>query len=324
VTYTPAVIGDVDEETGQPVLDEGTLVIRGDWAEGSLQVPVSGHAVSGCDDPFAVIQVEEGDEVIPGTTLHLRGDQSLAMVGGIVRWDWRVDQPTGAQGVFLPSPAFPNPTFVVDVAGTYGFRLDVWSEEGVQSCEPATYEVVVIPDTAIHVELLWTTPGDPDETDGAAADLDLHLVNPHAPVDPAAPDHDGDGAPDPYFDPTCDCWAGDPNPDWGTAGAEFDDDPHWYDGIDGEYVTLDVPENGVEYHVAVHYRDDHDLGAAYATIRIYILQMLAFQLEDVPLAEGDLWCVAFVDWPSGHVSPCYAEPQGGYRITADYPAPASE
>jgi hypothetical protein len=320
VTYTPDVQGEVDEETGEPILDRGTLVLDGDLTDGPVRVAVSGYGVS-VDCPVAVIEVEEGAEVVPGTTLHLRGDQSYTMVGDIRRWEWRVAQPSGAQSLFIPSPTFVNPTFDVYGSGMYTFYLDVWNEEGQKSCEPAIYEVVMIPDASVHIELLWTTPGDPDETAGAGADLDLHLVNPHAPTDPAAPDHDGDGLPDPYFDPTYDCWAGNPAPDWGTAGAERDDGPRWSGGGGGERIDLNMPENGLDYEIAVHYPEDHDLGASFVTIRVYIYQILVFQLRDVQLDEGDLWCVASIDWPSGQVRLCEARTGGGYRITPDYPAP---
>ena len=72
-----------------------------------------------------------------------------------------MDQPAGNAHSFLPSAAFPNPTFEVNVAGTYTFSLDVWDERDTKSCEPALFEVRAIPDAAIRVELVWTTPGDP-------------------------------------------------------------------------------------------------------------------------------------------------------------------
>lgn len=326
VAYTPERTNEVDDVTGQPLLDTGTLVLLTNTPEGRIEVPVDGYGVL-CDGPVAVITVDEGEAVIPQTNLHLDGSRSYALVGEIRRWEWRVDQPAGSASVFIPSPTFPEPTFEGNVEGTYRFYLDVWDEEDQKSCEPATYEVVVHPDEAILVELLWTTPGDPDETDTgpfAGTDVDLHLLHPDAPADPAAPDHDGDGAPDPYFDPLGDCWSGNPRPDWGTPGDESDDPRLGRDDTDGagpESVGINVPENGETYEVAVHYPDDHGFGASFATVRVYIYHVLVFELRDVRVLAGDLWCVAFIDWPSGQVSLCEAA-EGGYRITSDYPAPA--
>jgi hypothetical protein len=326
VYFTPDVINDVDEVTGQPVKDIGTLVILNNSFEDTVAIPVDGYGVLQ-DCPVGVIVIEEGEEVIPQTNLHLQGDQSYAMVGQIYKWEWRVDQPVGSQSVFVPSPTFPNPTFEANVAGTYTFYLDVWDEEDTKSCEPATYEVVVIPDEAIHIELLWTTPGDPDETDTgpfAGSDVDLHFIHPNAPSDPRAPDLDGDGLPDPYMDQPFDCYWFNPHPDWGAFGNAFDDDPSLdrddTDGAGPENINLNVPENGKRYQVAVHYWNDHAYGASFVTVRIYVYQILVFQLQDVRLINYDMWCVGFIDWPSGQVSLCEA-PGGGYRITPNYRHP---
>jgi len=85
-------------------------------------------------------------------------------------------------------------------------------------------------------------------------------------------------------------------------------------------VNLNVPENGKQYQVAVHYWNDHAYGASFVTVRVYIYQFLVFQLENVRLINYDMWCVGFVDWPSGQVSLCEA-PGGGYRITPNYRHP---
>jgi hypothetical protein len=93
---------------------------------------------------------------------------------------------------FVPNASFPNPSMTVNAAGTYVFCLEVWDNNDQKSCEPACVEILVIPDNAIHIELLWSTPGDPDNTDGgpaAGADMDLHLAHPKA----TGPDIDCDG-----------------------------------------------------------------------------------------------------------------------------------
>ena len=161
---------------GELLLDTGTLVITSSAAGPEKEVPLSGGSICMCC-PTAVIKCTEGDEVIPQTVLHLYGDESYADNGGIGKWEWDVDQPAGSQSVFVPSCTFPNPTFEANVAGVYTFYLTVYDQLNTPSCFPAAYQVVVMPDVAIHVELLWFTPEDPDETDTgpeAGSDVDLH------------------------------------------------------------------------------------------------------------------------------------------------------
>ena len=154
--------------------------------------------------------------MIPQTVLHLYGDQSYTSKGDVAKWTWSVEQPPGSQSFFIPSENYPNPDFEVNVAGKYTFNLMIYNSQGVPSCAPDTFEVVVVPDKAIHIELLWHTPGDPDETDvgpEAGSDLDLHLVHPWA----GGPDIDGDGQPDGWFDEPFDRFWFNAHPEWGNV-----------------------------------------------------------------------------------------------------------
>jgi hypothetical protein len=272
--------------------------------------------------PTAVIQVAEGNEVIPQTVLHLYGDQSYAATGTIAKWDWSVDQPLGSQSVFIPSNTFPNPTFEVNVAGKYTFNLTVYDEQNVPSCAPDTFEVVVIPDEAIHIELLWHTPEDPDETDEgpeAGSDLDLHFTHPWA----GGPDLDGDGQPDGWFDQPFDCFWFNAHPEWGSFDPSIDDNPGLdrddTDGAGPENINLNIPED-VLYKVGVHYWNDHGYGASYATVRVYIYSQLVFEVPDVKLVDSDMWEVCTVEWPSGKVQ-VVTDTAGQYKITPNYQNP---
>ena len=283
---------------------------------------VDGQCVPAQLCPTAVIQCVEGDEVIPQTVLHLYGDQSYAVTGTIAAWSWSVDQPPGSQSVFVPSASFPNPTFEVNTAGVYHFELVVYDEQGVPSCAPDMFEVVVVPEAAIHVELLWHTPEDPDETDQgpeAGADLDLHFVHPWA----GGPDLDGDGEPDGWFDQPFDCFWFNAHPNWGSFDPSVDDDPGMdlddTDGAGPENINLGIPED-VTYRVGVHYWNDHGYGASYATVRVYISSLLAFEVTGVQLVDKDMWEVCTIEWPSGQVTPVLGD-GGGYKITPDYQNP---
>ncbi len=267
-----------------------------------MTVPVSGAAVC-CCCPTAIIKCDEGDEVIPQTTLHLRGDQSYYDHGEIVKWEWEVEQPVGSQSVFLPSPSTTNPTFETNVAGVYTFFLTVWDDHKTPSCFPAEYEVVVIPDSAIHVELTWHTPNDPDETNTGpeqGSDLDLHFLHPLASV----PDLDGGGAADGWFDIPYDCFWFNAHPNWGSYDPMVQDDPSLdrddADGAGPENINLAQPEPAV-YRVGVHYWDDHGWGASYPTVRVYFFSQLVLKFGDVCLEKGDLWTVCTIDGTSGQV-----------------------
>ncbi len=122
----------------------GTVVIVTNATESAVDVPLAGVGVDEVC-PIPVIVVQEGEKVIPQTNLHLYGGQSFAPSGAIVSWKWTAKQPTGGASVFVPSDTFPNPTFEVNTAGQYNFKLDVWDEAGVKSCVPAEVEVIVIP-----------------------------------------------------------------------------------------------------------------------------------------------------------------------------------
>jgi len=269
-----------------------------------------------------LVKCQEGDEVIPGTVLHLQGDQSYSSNGQIDKWEWGVEQPPGSTSSFVPSHTVPNPSFETGVAGVYTFHLTVWDEINTPSCFPASYEVVVIPDEAIQVELMWHTPEDPDETDTgpeAGADLDLHFLHPWA----EGVDADLDGVPDGWFDIPFDCFWFNPHPQWGTYDPAIDDDPVMQnddtDGAGVEVTTLDLPESA-EYRVGVHYWDDHGYGASYATVRVYIYAQLVFEVANLSLVESDLWEVCTVEWPSGKVN-VVTDDLGQYKITPKYANP---
>jgi hypothetical protein len=306
---------------GVPLLDEGVLVIGNNSFAEETEVPLSG---AGYPDicPKAVIKCEQGDEVATQTVLQLSGDESYTGSGTIVKWEWDVDQPAGSQSVFVPSYTFPNPTFEANVTGVYTFYLTVYDEMNTPSCYPETYEVIAMPDEAIHIELLWHTPEDPDETDTgpeAGSDVDLHFAHPWA----SGPDIDGDGDPDGWFHMPFDCFWFNAHPEWGSYDPQMDDNPGLdrddTDGAGPENVNLNIPED-VTYTVGVHYWNDHGYGQSYVTVRVYIYAQLAFEQSDVLLQGCDMWSVCTVEWPSGKVSVTTDE-AGQMKITPSYKNP---
>ena len=319
-TRAPLAIVPPPEELRLPARQAGSVPAGEAVEEGRL--PAGHRSTWGLDCALPIIACAEGNEVIPQTVLHLHGEGSYSASGKITKWEWAVEQPSGSQSVFLPSNEVPGPAFEANVAGVYTFTLRVWDEVDSPSCLPASYKVVVIPDTAIHIELLWHTPEDPDETDtgpDAGSDVDLHLLHPFA----DGPDLDGNGKPDGWCDQLYDCFLFNPHPAWGSYDPAVGDDPHLdrddSDGVGPENLNLAAPED-VIYRVGVHYSDDHGYGPSYATVRVYLWAQLVFEVADIMLVDLDMWEVCTIDWVSGevHVACNYC---GQYKIEPQYHCP---
>jgi hypothetical protein len=297
------------------------LTVEGDT--GSTVVALSGSGILCCPGcPQAVIQVVEGDHVVPQTVLHLRGDQSSSALGALVKYEWSVEQPDGSTSPLIPSSSYPNPSLEANVAGRYVFHLAVTDDQGNRSCNDPAYLVAVRSEDAIHVELTWTTAGDLDPQDqgpGAGSDLDLHFARAGA---DSGHDWDGDGVNDPWFDPLGDVFWMYALQNWGQPASGLDD-PHLdLDDVDGwgpENLSLEAPaEPG--FHVGVHYWDDLGFGPSEATVRVYVYGVLIYQSQPVTLVKGDLWWACDLKWPSGLVAR-KATATGEDWLTHDYPRP---
>ncbi len=350
VLYTPEDKSKIDKATNQAKPDIAEVRIHSNAFSAKNTVLCDGiGVVQTC--PSAKVIVKEGEEVIPQTMLHLKGDQSKGTGGAqITKYQWKVKQPAGSNQVFVPGKSFPNPTFTANAAGEYEFCLDVWDQNEVKSCAPGCIKVLVLPEEAIHVELLWDTPADPDQTDtgpAAGADMDLHFAHPLA----NGPDIDCDGKPDPWFSNPFDTFWFNPNPNWGSASPQVNDDPSLdLDDTDGggpENLNLDDPEGKLgkptQYAVGAHYWSPHGFGTSFATINVYIMGVLAVQIDKVEMDVLDMWYVGKINWPNsmsgGVLSPfqiCYKskggdpckktgkfwQPQGDYCVTKCYVNPA--
>jgi len=272
--------------------------------------------------PSAGILCEEGQEVIPQTVLHLQGTSTHEVPTDALAWQWSATQPPGSKSVFEPSAYVEDPTFEANVAGTYTFYLDAWNVHGTKTIAPAMMQVQVIPDEEIHVELLWTTPGDPTETNegqGMGSDVDLHFVHPMA----SGPDLDGDGEPDGWFDHPFDCFFHNMHPEWGDFGPGVNDNPGLdRDDVDGwgpENINLSFPEP-VTYRVGVHYWNDHGYGFSDATVRVYLEGELAWESLPTRLIDKDMWRVIDIIW-TGHPSNPWELSTDDAKITPNYQNP---
>lgn len=319
VTFVPDEVNMKDAD-GMAIPDQGILEIQSDAFESNVQVPLMGAgALQDC--PVAVIHVEEGEEVIPQTVLHLDGTQSYAPYGPVVQWLWTVDQPDGSQEIFVPNTTSAQPVFAANVVGLYTFTLRVWDQNNEEACVPAQFTVIVQPDQAVHVELTWVTEDDPDETDTGVAmgtDLDLHFTHPSA----TGPDLDKDDKPDPWFDTEWDCFWYNPEPNWGSFDPTADDDPSLdrddTDGAGPENLNLGVPEDDTTYRIGVHYWQSWGFGEVEATVRVFSYADLIFEATTT-LAERDMWCVGSIPWPLPQVQTCSND--GIENVVADYVNP---
>ncbi|MBM4343131.1 MAG: hypothetical protein FJ100_07105 [Deltaproteobacteria bacterium] len=254
--------------------------------------------------PIAKVTVAEGEQVVPQTTIHLKGDKSSVAGGTIKKYKWMVKQPAGSNQPLTPNASFANPSLLANAAGEYEFCLEVWDANGSKSCVPACQKVLVIPNNALHIELVWDTPSDPNQTDSgpaAGADLDLHFAHPVAQMY----DLDCDGQADPWFSNPWDAFWFNAAPEWGAAGNTKDNPTINLDDTDGmgpENLNLIDPEgtldNPVAYHVGVHYWNDHGYGTSFATLSIYVQGGLSMQFTKVKMDPLDMWYVGRFHWPN--------------------------
>ncbi|MCB9788517.1 MAG: choice-of-anchor D domain-containing protein [Deltaproteobacteria bacterium] len=296
----------------------GGLTVRSDDPAHPDGLPVPLHAVgTGAGDSVPAQAGGDALQVVPQTRLQLTPPEPAAGAPAPARFEWTVVQPVGSASVFRPSSTSPTPTFEVNVAGQYEFELQAYDQDDAPAFAPMAVTVNVVPGAAVHVELLWDTPADPDATDEgpeSGADLDLHFAH------PSASSGGGDG----WFDAPFDCYWFNPFPNWGSTTPGVDDDPALdrddTDGAGPENLNLELPEDGSVYTIGVNYWSDHGFGCSNATVRIYLDGVLAWEQADVPLGAHDFWQVATLAWPSGEIQPLTG-PDGGPSILPGYPTP---
>ena len=304
VVYTPEDLNALEPSTRLPRPDLATITLTSNAVTPTIAMTCSG-ASSHIICPIATMTIAEGLAVIPQTQLHLSGDQTQpGSSGRSTSYAWTVTQPFGSKQSFSPGPTVANPTFTPLVSGAYAFCLSIGDGSRQKLCKPTCKTVLVVAECALHVELLWHTPLDSDETNtgpAAGADLDLHVAHALS----IAPDQDCDGAPDPWFSKDLDTYWANPTPVW----ASFDSpksnpklDLADADGAGPENLNLDEPAGTMakpnHYHVGVHYWNDHGFGASFATLNVYLLGVLALQIENVKLEELDMWYVGKINWPN--------------------------
>ncbi|WP_168210597.1 choice-of-anchor D domain-containing protein [Persicimonas caeni] len=244
--------------------------------------PERGEAIA---DPMGELQVVPLDDIDLDASLSRDPEGS-----GISRVEWRLAERPADSTEGLANTSGEQSSLWMQLAGTYVVELDVWNELGVKSCEPARMTLKSISDEDIHIQLVWNTPADPNETDQSGSDVDIHLLHPNANLH--------------WNSPPWDCFWQNMEPDWGETGVAIDNPSLDIDDVDGagpENINLDNPEVETTYNVGAYYFSDHNYGRSYVTVRIYIGGQLAYEAQRKPMDNQEFWHVANIDWPSGEV-----------------------
>ncbi len=299
----------------------GTLLVESnDPVFPQVEIPLSGRGSQNTCPEARVVQ--EIFTVPPLEAITLDGSASSdpdALDGFPVRYEWTVIQrPAGStsepverfRNVLRPQdggpeddPATPQAQFFVDIAGEYVIDLQVTdllnATAPSEICRQSAARVRVLADPLddIHLQLVWETPGDPNQTDEAGTDLDLHLLHP-------------EGAD--WFDSRYDCSFLNATPDWG-GNYQVSDDPSLdiddRNGAGPENINLDNPQNTDQisgrgqYLVGVHYYRSTqgnfggvEYGHSQATVRIYLEGVLAYEGEERLEATNAFWEVGGIVW----------------------------
>ncbi len=316
-----------------------TLVIESDAPNAEqIQIPVSAKVR---EAPVAVAKLRECtpetvgectdlESVEPLMRVYLDGTESFDPNGGtIASYAWEViDYPPGSD-VELFQISGQNTEFFsfwLPLAGPYKIKLTVTNDLGVPSAETETsiVEVTALPDSRLHVQIVWDSP---------TADLDLHFV--YANQDSSRKE---------AYHAKWDCY-------WRSCRPTCEDceDPiRWFDtheafegpnprldiddtnGFGPENTNIDAPNDG-QYHLYIHYYgigNGDVVEDTNATIRIFGDGVLMAEFNRT-LAKNDLWAIAAINWSTDGtsvVTPAQADGEGviGSVIELNYLPPNGE
>ncbi len=298
VNYAP-----VAEEVNQGTIE----IVSNDVAKSPLSIPLNGRGSNNaCPTPVATAR-EVGTarppssaiDTIPLATIQFDAGESFDpdspdVSDAIIGYEWTIiERPTDSTTRFVPNGSDPAPTLFLDLAGVYVVELRVYDQQNTPSCETARVNILATPNEDVHVQLVWDTPGDPDQTDGGTgngSDLDLHFLHPAGN----------------WNEPPWDCFWRNIEPNWANINVQTDDPSLDIDDIDGagpENVNLNNPEN-ITYRVGAYYFSDHGFGPSYTSIRIFLSQVLVFEYRDKYLERtGSFWDISTIEWgPSPRVN----------------------
>jgi hypothetical protein len=228
----------------------------------------------------------------PGQKVTLDGSASFDPDDDLplsYRWTLR-SKPLGTQtAIAAPEQAVTEMTLDPQIPGEYVVELNVVDGAGAKNLAPARASIIAAPAQDLLVEMFWTN---------SVPDIDLHFLRSPQTTLEAIPD---------------DCFFQNPTPDWGLAGDPTDDPELVRDALVGfgpEVLGYAEPAPGT-YRVVAKYFNDHlaDDPAVEVTVRIYEFGVVKFERSRVLSAEGEVWNVADIEWPSRVITPI--EPGAG-------------
>jgi hypothetical protein len=308
-----------------------TLVIENNDPDATfIEVPLTAAARLA---PVAVAQIRtcdlgppeactpNPDTIAPLDTVYLTGENSYdlnAPPQPISAWEWQmIEWPPGANPADFELTGITSPflSLWLPLAGRYVARLKVTNQDdGVSSGVSPTsdVEIFAVPDSRVHVELIWDHPNN---------DMDLHLTNADVSdlVCKAPDDCFWDDCLLLCLDPEADCRL--PLPQWfggfpvyegGNPRLDIDDT----NGLGPENAVIDAPEPG-RYRVYVHYYTvvDRATDPTYVTVRIYVDAILRAEFRRV-LHPDDLWRIAEIQWYADNSSEVVPATSDGLGVGA--------
>jgi acyl carrier protein len=290
VNFTPAMAG---------MEYNGTLEIEStDPTKRNHEIDLVGEGTDNeCPNAVAKGSIVDGSSrkrttlnTLPLETVQLHSDESTDD-GTIERYSWAlIDRPEDSTARLSDASA-PSPTLFLDLAGTYKVELTAYDDEGTRSCgQRAIVTIKAIPDEDVHIQLVWDTPGDSDQTDNDGTDLDLHYKQPGANWNEAPGDI--------FWENKTADWG----PDGPPANPSLDIDDT--DGAGPENINQDKPVDDTEYQIGVFYFQDGGFGESYATVRIYLGGVLRKEFKNKFLEDTyDFWYVGKIKWGNRAIYP---------------------
>ena len=285
--------GQLTLKSSDPAAPELVMPLVGAGSDGSCPQAVARGQIAG------QAQFSMDIQTVPLATIAFDGTTSSDPDGTVDRYEWElIQKPVNSTTSFTPSASVSDPTLFLDLAGEYIAELTVYDNDNQASCgPPARVHINAVPEEDVLIQLVWDTPTDVDQTDMQGTDLDLHFLHPN-----------GSWNAVPY-----DIYWLNPTSDWGVPGDS--DDPSLdiddSDGAGPENLSFPNPEDGVTYHIGVYYYADNGYGPSYATVRVFIGGVMAYEYRDryMPGIQA-FWDAARLVWPSGAVNAINVEHQG--------------
>ncbi len=276
-------------------------ILSNDTFKNPLHIDIRGNgSANAC--PTAVINCRVGSSIpsnqvaaAPLQTLQCDGLASSDIDGVITSYLWTItERPDGSTAGLDPNESSASPTIFLDLAGTFRLQLEVFDDGNIRSCNPAEAVIVVIPDEAIHVQLVWNTPAAPSPQADRGVDMDLHFLHPLGR----------------WFQSPWDVYYSNKTPTWNAVShpsLDIDDTS----GAGPENVNLDDPEEDLYYRVGVQYYSDHGISPSttFTTLRVFLNGVLTFEIPNRELTtingggncSGQFWDVCAIHWPTGQI-----------------------